>query len=73
MNVYTEGSTVTITHPQTGDTITGTVMWISPTHATAMVKPAGNVGPIAYVSLADSDRAAIFAALTKRQAENRVA
>lgn len=71
--MYTEGTTVTITHPQTGDTITGTVMWISPTHATAMVKPAGNAGPIAYVSLTDADRAAIIAALAKRQAETRVA
>ncbi|SKO66287.1 Uncharacterised protein [Mycobacteroides abscessus subsp. abscessus] len=62
MNVYTEGNTVTITHPQTGTQITGTVTWVSPTHETAMVKPAGSTGPIAYVPLTTADRDAILAA-----------
>ncbi len=72
-DVYTEGSTVTITHPQTGDTITGTVTWVSPTHVTAMVKPEGSTGPIAYVPLTDADRSALLAILTKQRAETRVA
>lgn len=73
MNVYTEGSTVTIIHPQTGAQITGTVTWVSPTHETAMVKPVATTEPIAYVPLTPADRSVILAALAKRRAETRVA
>lgn len=73
MNIYIEGNTVSIIHPQTGDQITGTVTWVTPTHQTAMVKPADKSGPIAYVYLTDAEREAVLSDLAARRSSRTVA